>query len=1015
MRVLFLHPEDSPSAGPWADSRWDLIVDLGFASRETYEEWGRDLGASFLSIYQFAGQAESFQWVNQVLDQGRGQLLDHMGLDWWEILAVASYQELQALYLLNQLRPEIDGDAIELAASRSHQFARAAEAVLGRRIRYFELESRSPLGQVGRMFRAARKLRPAQISEIAFDKWDSSYRIRRRVTGHNRARLADGVVLLPSAYSNVTRTALSYAAQLPHRQFLLATTRSSAVPARLPGNVTATVLAAYARPSRATRAESEELKQAWQIFLRSTVEQVQELRQAASAGWWDRFPRQLENGLRLREAWKHLLQSEPVQGVLCGDDLNYYTRLPMLLGSRSGIPAVYCSHGALDGGFVFKMPTSDVYLVKGEMERDYLQRVRPIEPEKIRVAAPGASPAAVRDPHTLSHGDVVFFSQPYEVENGRTEAIYRELLPRLLAVAQRCRRKLVIKLHPFESKQARRALVNSILPKQSLPRVQIVSQTPVEDVMARAWCGIAIDSSVAVECTLRGIPFFLCGWLDFMGLGYLRQFARFGAGQVLDSPEKIDLIPEMVEAYKADPAVLQRLWQMADPVELEQILFRSRQSRFPAREVPHALEQSEAQESTARAAGSRQPVQPSGFQPGAAIPFAASPSPSLAASPSASLTAPARVLPENRRTRLNKSHMWPTPTQLMHRMVYPALASVGYFHSRASADVNVITYHGILPADYQRTDDFLDGALIGVQAFRSQLQLLKKHYNVISPEQLLAWLRQQESLPERAVVLTCDDGLLNHLTGVLPVLQEEGLKCLFFVTASFQDDLPSMHWYTELYLLLRDAPKQDGPALVQGITIPRLSDNLTQRRSLWVKLEKRLSRLGAMERRAFMDEAAGKLGLPPEWLASYLEDPVLRNRFQKLRSRELKQLADAGMTIGAHTLSHPTLSEQSAELAHEEIFQCRAALERCLGRTVWAFAYPFGDPASAGAREYRMTEEAGYECAFLNVGRTASELSRFSFPRIHVTSEMSLTVYEAHVSGVHDALRSRLRRNRKVM
>jgi peptidoglycan/xylan/chitin deacetylase (PgdA/CDA1 family) len=1009
MRVLFLHPEDSPGDGAWAGSRWDLIVDLGFASSFTYEEWGRRLGARILSIKQFAGQTESYRWVDQVLEHGRGRLFDRMGLDWWEILAVWRYQDLQALYLLKQLRPEIDGDANELAASRPHLFTRLVEQVFKRRVQYFEVETRSPLRRAERMIRAARRLRLEQIAEIAFDKWDSSYRVRRQVTRQNRARLTEPAVLLPSAYSNVTRTVLAYAAQLPHCQFLLATTRRSAVPAQLPDNVTATLLSAYALPSSASEAESAELKKAWQVFLQTTVLGVEELRHAASAGFWDSFPAQLESGLHLREAWKELLESEPVQGVLCGDDLNYYTRLPMILAGRGGRQAVYCSHGALDGGFLFKMPLAGAYLVKGEMEKDYLLRARTFDPEKVWVAAPGSNGGAERNPNTRDSrirdsvagrgGDLVFFSQPYEIDGGRAEAIYQELLPRLYSTAQRGGRKLVVKLHPFESKQARKALVTSILPRNALDQVEIVSGVPAEEILSRTWCGIAIDSSVAVECTLKGIPFFLCGWLDFTGVGYLQQFARFGAGMVLDTPESIDQIPQMIAEYKTTAAALERLSHEADPVLLEQIMF-GRQKRLASKHRENDFGHYIGQSPEVHAVKSRETEILTARQSGKVV----------------ESFAPSRVLPSKGRTRLNKSGMWPNPTQVMRRMVYPALASVGYFHSRISADVNAVTYHGVLPEGYESTDDFLDGALISADAFRSQLRLLKKHYNVISPEQLLGWLRQQQSLPEHAVVLTCDDGLLNHLTDVLPILQAEELKCLFFVTGLSLEDRPGMHWYTELYLLLRDATKQDEPTVVQEITVPRITASLKQRRSLWVKLVKTLSRMDGTQRRAFMDEAAPKFGLAPGWRLRYLEDPVLRKRFQTLRLPDVKQLADAGMTIGAHTLTHPALSEQCPELAREEIAKCREVLEQNLERPVWAFAYPFGDPTSAGAREYRMAEEAGYDCAFVNVGGATTSLSaRFALPRIHVTSEMSLTVYEAHVSGVHDALRTRLRRNRRVM
>jgi hypothetical protein len=424
-------------------------------------------------------------------------------------------------------------------------------------------------------------LRPAQIAEIAFDKWDRGYRVRRHVTKHNRAGLADPAVLLPSAYSNVTRSVLAYAAQLPHRRFLLATTRRSAVPEHLPDNVTVAPLAAYAVPSSAIQEETVELRRAWEVFLRTTLADVDELRHTASAGFWDYFPAHLENGLRLREAWKRLLECEPVKGVLCGDDLNYHTRLPLILAYLDGLNAVYCSHGALDGGFLFKMPFADSYLVKGEMERDYLQRVRVIEPEKIWVAAPGSNISAEHYRDDQRGGALVFFSQPYEVVGGRADEIYRELLPRLCSAAQRSGRKMIVKLHPFESKQARKALVSSILSKNVNDQVEIVSGVPPEEIMSRTWCGVTVDSSVAVECALRQIPFFLCGWLDFMGLGYLQQFARFGVGRVLNAPESIEQIPQMVAGYRADPAAIERLWHEGDPAQLDEIMFGTRQARSP--------------------------------------------------------------------------------------------------------------------------------------------------------------------------------------------------------------------------------------------------------------------------------------------------------------------------------------------------------------------------------------------------------------------------------------------------
>jgi hypothetical protein len=245
--------------------------------------------------------------------------------------------------------------------------------------------------------------------------------------------------------------------------------------------------------------------------------------------------------------------------------------LPLILAERTGLNAVYCSHGALDGGFLFKTPFANSYLVKGEMERDYLQRVANISAEKIVVAAPGANAGANLD---ARQGDaIVFFSQPFEVLNGRTESIYREILPRLCSAAQRSGRKVIVKLHPFESRRARQKLVSSILPPDELANVEVVDGLPPEQVMSRAWCGVTVDSSVAVECALRKIPFFLCAWLDFTGMDYLKQYARFGVAQVMQSPEEVEKIPEKVSAYQVDLAILDRLWHQAENMQLDQIMF----------------------------------------------------------------------------------------------------------------------------------------------------------------------------------------------------------------------------------------------------------------------------------------------------------------------------------------------------------------------------------------------------------------------------------------------------------
>jgi peptidoglycan/xylan/chitin deacetylase (PgdA/CDA1 family) len=347
---------------------------------------------------------------------------------------------------------------------------------------------------------------------------------------------------------------------------------------------------------------------------------------------------------------------------------------------------------------------------------------------------------------------------------------------------------------------------------------------------------------------------------------------------------------------------------------------------------------------------------------------------------------------------------------LLKRVVYPGLAGMGYLRRRArSGSLCVVTYHGVLPAGYQVTDPDQDGALVSAQNFRRQLRLLKSRYHVVSPEEVLHWATDGAELPPRSVLVTCDDGLLNTLTEMAPILREEAVSCLFFILGASACQDAGTLWYEDLYLLLLAAPA--GAFSVDHMeTSFRLSDRAS-RRSAWWNLVQRWSPSDADERTKSIDAVRIQFGLSSDWNAEQKKSPAQRQRFSLLNAAELRLLAGWGMCIGSHTLSHPMLSQQNAELAWKEISESRGLLENVVGKPVWALAYPFGDSASVTAREWEMAERAGFQCAFMNVGGGfGAPLPRFALPRVHVTAEMSLPEFEAHISGFHRALQSRLSR-----
>lgn len=350
----------------------------------------------------------------------------------------------------------------------------------------------------------------------------------------------------------------------------------------------------------------------------------------------------------------------------------------------------------------------------------------------------------------------------------------------------------------------------------------------------------------------------------------------------------------------------------------------------------------------------------------------------------------------------------------LKHIVFPALSRSGYLRYTAGAGPAIVTYHGVFPAGYEVRNPALDGNLVRADSLRRQLQFLKKRYHVISPEEFLRWSEEKLSLPPRSILLTCDDALQNTLTEMVPILQELGQSCLFFATGASADDTPSMLWYEELYMMLLDVSEPIALSLPDaGISLGPILPN--DRHSCWWNMVERLSQFDRELRRGFLDQIRDQLKLSENWREQFVQNPTLAARFLTLDAAGLRQLTAAGMSIGAHSLSHPILARASEELAWREISGSRSVLEKVLGQTVWAFGYPFGNAATVTGRDVRLAEQAGFRCAFINTGGGfGAKINWFALPRVHVTADMSLAEFEAHISGFYRSLRSRLTGGEKL-
>jgi len=101
--------------------------------------------------------------------------------------------------------------------------------------------------------------------------------------------------------------------------------------------------------------------------------------------------------------------------------------------------------------------------------------------------------------------------------------------------------------------------------------------------------------------------------------------------------------------------------------------------------------------------------------------------------------------------------------------------------------VPILMYHYVSEIP-EGADDIRIGLTVTPSVFRQQIQtLIANGYTAISLYEMDAALRHGAPLPPNSVVLTFDDGHIDHYTEVFPILREVGYVGTFFIITNFAD------------------------------------------------------------------------------------------------------------------------------------------------------------------------------------------------------------------------------------
>jgi len=238
--------------------------------------------------------------------------------------------------------------------------------------------------------------------------------------------------------------------------------------------------------------------------------------------------------------------------------------------------------------------------------------------------------------------------------------------------------------------------------------------------------------------------------------------------------------------------------------------------------------------------------------------------------------------------------------------------------------------------------------------FSIQMRLLSRlGYRTIIFADLVSLVRRGKTLPTKTIVLTFDDGTVDHHRNVLPILKEFGLVATFFVSPGLMG--------TEKWMIKYAVTKSRD----------------------WFDDDPRLrSREG-------MNSAPRK--------------------FSHLSWDEVLEMHRAGQEIGSHGLMHSFLTGIPLAEAEREIRLSRELLATRLGKPVRTFCYPFGDWNGAVQGVVRA---AGYQGACVTAPSSTADVrfdDLFVLGRVPANTEMPTWAFWLVISGA-DSLRRRITR-----
>jgi peptidoglycan/xylan/chitin deacetylase (PgdA/CDA1 family) len=302
--------------------------------------------------------------------------------------------------------------------------------------------------------------------------------------------------------------------------------------------------------------------------------------------------------------------------------------------------------------------------------------------------------------------------------------------------------------------------------------------------------------------------------------------------------------------------------------------------------------------------------------------------------------------------------------------------------------LRILAYHRVL--DDQANAFPFDKDVISASSedFYQQMKFVSRHFDVISFADLHQCEMEDRKWPDRALIVTFDDGYRDNYTNAFPILKAFNIPATIFLVTGHIGQTKLFWWDEVAYcvkhtkLVAKDFPEISGQTL--PLTDPQEKEAAIQRILGWIKQVP-----DAVSRRF--------VARLPEELE--VEMPESVSVGMHLSWEEVNEMAENRIEFGSHTVTHPILANVCEEQLERELCESKKTIEQKLNKEVLSLAYPVGRKTKFNTLTQKIAAKHGFRYAVSYeegiVFQTGYD--RFAMPRVHVETEYSKSLFRANI------------------